>query len=676
MEFNSFNKISLNNNNSQLKFNSDGSINLPESVERDLKEQKKKHRENTTKLLDIWDEDNLQDREKYNLDDDVSGFNLYVDGIKADELKFSNSKTQGDIVKEIISLISRGKKVIFIRGVCGTGKSAIALNLAKELGKSSIVVPGKALQKQYQEDYSKNKYVLKNNHEKLKIKVITGRDNHKCLYESDKTADYSLLPCKIEIKEANLEKLKEYLKENRRVSDDLELKNIKRISVAPICPYWSPIIPSEIDFPLRAEKRKYKGLKGIDFTIYNRKNGCKYYNQFNSYIDADAIVFNSAKYKLEFLMDRKPETEVEIIDECDEFLDSFSNVSKINLTRLSNTLINSILSDRKLKETLDKLYEIVSDLLENHKINENHIFETKETGIFSLLKYLLDNSSFLNELDEDNYCHHVYEVAVEFEDFLDDSFVRFVDSERGKITEIVTTNLSKKLEEMISKSKVVVMMSGTIHSEAILRSVFGVENFEVVDAEVVNQGEIRYIETGREIDCRYENFRNGNHSREDYLVALDVAVEKAPKPILIHVNSFSDLPNSEEISNFKLKYLISRDSLKDSQYSDFNQLQVSDFKKGKKERLFTTKCNRGVDFPGEQCRSIIFTKYPNPDVDNIFWKILKKTHPQWYWTFYKDKARREFLQKIYRGVRGKEDYVYVLSPDKRVIDAVKEMNKN
>ena len=67
---------------------------------------------------------------------------------------FSNGKSQLDIVKEAIEAIKDGHKVIFIRGICGTGKSAIALNIAKELGRTSIVVPVKPLQKQYEEDYT------------------------------------------------------------------------------------------------------------------------------------------------------------------------------------------------------------------------------------------------------------------------------------------------------------------------------------------------------------------------------------------------------------------------------------------------------------------------------------------------------------------------------------------
>ena len=49
--------------------------------------------------------------------------------------KFSNGKTQLDVVKEVIEAINEGHKIIFIHGFCGTGKSSIALNIEKEVGR-------------------------------------------------------------------------------------------------------------------------------------------------------------------------------------------------------------------------------------------------------------------------------------------------------------------------------------------------------------------------------------------------------------------------------------------------------------------------------------------------------------------------------------------------------------
>ncbi|MBU1136596.1 MAG: helicase C-terminal domain-containing protein, partial [Nanoarchaeota archaeon] len=78
----------------------------------------------------------------------------------------------------------------------------------------------------------------------------------------------------------------------------------------------------------------------------------------------------------------------------------------------------------------------------------------------------------------------------------------------------------------------------------------------------------------------------------------------------------------------------------------------------------------GVDFPGKICNSIVLTKFPFPNVSSLFWKILKRTMPQHYSKFYMDKARREFLQRIYRGLRSESDCIYLLSPDIRVFEMI------
>ena len=60
-------------------------------------------------------------------------WSLYNKEQYLEPFKFSNGKTQLDVVKEVIDAINEGYKIIFIKGFCGTGKSAISLNIAKEL---------------------------------------------------------------------------------------------------------------------------------------------------------------------------------------------------------------------------------------------------------------------------------------------------------------------------------------------------------------------------------------------------------------------------------------------------------------------------------------------------------------------------------------------------------------
>ncbi len=670
----------------------------------------------------------------------TSNWSLYSkDGENGEEkllppLKFSNGKTQEDVIKEIVNAANEGNKLIFLRGMCGTGKSVVALNLAKALGRASIVVPVRNLQKQYEDDYTNKKFIKKDNGEKLKIATIKGRQNFECKYikdsgkrfdelvnkrfnnehnnrhtngnhhtnvkeknsnlfdfggssnqfdrknevkkaEDDFSADNAFIPCKIEIKESNERIIKGYLNESRTINPEniRSISQIRRGSVAPACPYWSPIIPADKDISINdaGRIRTYMGLNNIHFMIYERKPGCKYYEQFKAYLDADVIIFNSQKYRVECLMNRKPSTDIEIIDECDEFLDSFTNSKKINLGWLSIAL-NRLFFEEERYERIAKditmlIKSIHDDVNIQNYIRSNEILHIKETPILRLINYFLE-TGFLEhaDYDEENYAYDCDEVAISFENFLDETYVSFEKEGNNIAVKLVTVNLEKRLkEEITDKNKIIVFMSGTIHSEQVLKNVFGVDNFKIIEAETEMSGTITKKRTGAEFNCRYENFKSGRVSREQYLKVLDKCIKDAPRPALVHVNSFMDLPNEREKAELGLN-LMTQEKLKYIQKDDTDGKLVEEFKSGQNNVLYSTRCNRGVDFPGDMCRSIVITKYPYPNVDSIFWKIFKKVRPEQYREFYIDKARREFLQRLYRGLRKKDDHIFLLSPDIRV----------
>lgn len=639
------------------------------------------------------------------IDDKTTSFicneNIFWDKIKS--INFEKEDETYDLEVE--------KNHNFIANGIIVHNSAIALNIAKALGKTSIIVPGKNLQTQYKKDYETDKYLIKDNKERLKISVITGRNNHVCKFMKEKgkivpsvkreinaklgdifdfgnggikekkedkiiSADGSQIPCKIEIKEKNFKKIKEYLRQNQNVKSKYmqEINNVRRAPIASVCPYWSPVLLEKYNLGKGFEdykKRSYWGLKGNKFVVYQGKPGCSFYEQFNSYFDSDVIVFNSLKYILESALNRKPLTEVEIIDEGDDFLDKFSNQRSINLDWLQTSLIKIGNFDDKIlrifKELQDLIKQIKKDEQVAESISSNLIIPLKETDIYPLLKVFLDSPEFLENIDEESYSLDVEETAKMFEDFLDDSYVTFSKRENGLIANIVTTNLAKRFKEMIDKNKIIVLMSGTLHSESVLRNIFGLDKFEIIDAETEQLGKVHVQRTGFEMDCKYENFAKGIFTREKYLKALDRCVEIAKKPALIHINSFMDLPSYDEIDKFGLQFLECRTEIIESQKEDKTGQLIEDFKQGQKECLFTTRCARGIDFPGEQCNSIIFTKYPYPNFKDPFWEIFKRTHSQYYWDFYKDKAKRELYQKIYRGLRFKGDRIFLLSPDERVL---------
>jgi len=600
-------------------------------------------------------------------------------------LWFSNGKTQQDIVEEVLEAIKQGCKFVFIKGVCGTGKSAIALNIAKELGQTSIVVPLRSLQKQYEDDYTKKIEVMKNG-KPLKITVLTGRRNHACLFSEGCNCDNPTLPCKIEIKEENISEIRRYLKQNQLVDERnfKTLKDVRRKSLAPVCEHWMPIVPDEMlehaaDYLLDVKKKlKYKGLEGKNFNIFVRKPGCGYYDQFLSYVDSDVMVFNSKKYELETYMDRKPATVVEIIDECDKFLDDFANERRINLHMLSLTLFNieKIAKDNKrenskrLSNLVSELNEHITDIINDPKVRDNiamkDILELKKTKMLDIVQELSENE-LLEEYDElESFC----DSAKSFSKLLNETFVLYNRNMKNEmVANLITISLEKKLAEFREKNNVFVMMSGTIHSPAVLQGIFGIKEgeYKIIEAETEQQGKISRAFTGLERNFRHSKFASGEVTREQYLKALAECVKKSKKPVLIHVNSFSDLPTEQEREQLHLYDLETQERMREmNRQFGLGQL-IQKFKNKEVDILYSTTSTRGMDFPGEMCNTIILTKFPYPQVNSLFMKILKKSKPKEYDSFYFDMARREFVQRVYRGLRSKTDKVYLMSPDIQVL---------
>ncbi|MBR9704766.1 DEAD/DEAH box helicase family protein [Candidatus Pacearchaeota archaeon] len=635
--------------------------------------------------------DNSIDVSTYNYDmDDLKNkyWNFYSDNKFLKPLKFSNKKTQEDIVKEVVKLIKSGEKIIFLKGVCGSGKSAIALNIARSIGKTAIVVPLKSLQKQYEDDYSKKKYLIKKDLKKLIIASITGKDNHDSIYKPGISCADKNLPENIKITQKNSLDVMKYFDSNdfNDNRESSEIKDIKRTWIAPANPYWSPILPSEFEITnlKDAKKYKYEGCNGKEFIFYHRKSGCSYYDQYLAYIYADVLIYNSAKYKSELLLYKKPNTKVDIIDEADEFLDSLFNQKEINLKRFYDSLIEiktESTEATKLKSKIIRLLELEFNNndniteFENKQLSDDDIKRIDKTNLSEIFKILLKENDLVAEIsiEELNYSNNVIDIVKSFSETIDDIFISYKIINDNLIINLVTSDLSGCINEITSKNNAMIFMSGTLHSKEVITNLLGIKDYKIVEAETINQGNIEIIMTGREFDCRYSSFSQDRFAREEYLFSISECIKKAKLPALIHVNAFKDLPTNEELSQTGINNLISCDNLINNQKIDKLGEQINRFKNKEIDKIFTTKCSRGIDFPGDICNSVLFTKYPNPNINNMFWKILKKTYPNHFWSFYKDKAKREFLQRIYRALRSTNDHIYVLSPDIRVLNAVREL---
>ncbi|MGC9309947.1 MAG: helicase C-terminal domain-containing protein, partial [Candidatus Nanoarchaeia archaeon] len=415
----------------------------------------------------------------------------------------------------------------------------------------------------------------------------------------------------------------------------------------------------------------YKSISGEEYALFQRKKGCQYYDQCQAYKNADVLIFNSQKYLLETIIGRKPYTDLDIIDECDEFLDNFANEKRLNLNRLHSSLSSLFPANREDKNAIKEMIKKINDILYGDRTNE--IKKLNTSTLIELFNLILKNP-YIAEDEDRSYYNTAFEIAKSFEPLFDESYIRYTSQEQKGLfgsakedlqVDIVSINLSRSLQEIIDANNILILMSGTLHSQQVLQDIFGLKHFKIIDAETTNPGTISKYRTGLEKNCKYANFKSGNVTRQDYLQAFSACLKNAEKPTLVHVNAFQDLPSKEEKIALNLD-IITREELREKQQ---NNTYINKFKQGDIDLLFTTKCSRGVDFPGDKCKSVILTKYPYPNVKGLFWEILKKEQPEKFMEFYLDKARRELLQKIYRAVRSKDDHVFLLSPDVRVLNA-------
>jgi len=334
------------------------------------------------------------------------------------------------------------------------------------------------------------------------------------------------------------------------------------------------------------------------------------------------------------------------------------------------------------KEDKNKLKEIsqdLNDILLNPETIE--VQKLKTSNIYSLYKKIL-NAPNLAEDEDLNYYNTVLEIIKSFEKTIPETYLSLdkikkepeqsslfgknFSKEDTVIITLVSINLAQKFKEIIDANNVLVLMSGTLHSEQVLKDIFGIENFKTIEAEAKSPGKIIKQRTGLERNCSYANFSNETITRDMYLKIFDVCMANSNPPTLVHVSAFKDLPTEEENARLKFDNLITQEKIKELQ--SYGNQEVERFSNKQKTVLFSTKCARGVDFAGDTCNSIVITRYPYPNISGLFWKILKKEQPDKFMEFYLDKARRDLIQKVARGVRFKGDKVELWSPDIRVIN--------
>ena len=87
--------------------------------------------------------------------------------------------TQKDVLTAIQQAFKDGYQNIVVEAPVGSGKSAIAIAVAKYFGQAHILTPRKSLQNQYYDDFSEED-----------LSLMKGRAAYPCTYKSEENPEY------------------------------------------------------------------------------------------------------------------------------------------------------------------------------------------------------------------------------------------------------------------------------------------------------------------------------------------------------------------------------------------------------------------------------------------------------------------------------------------------------
>lgn len=653
--------------------------------------------------------------------------------------------------------------------------SLTLLHLPKEMeGRAIIVTPFKNLQRQYLEDYYKgNKYVLKKDGTKLKVAVILGRNNFPCRWLEEqydrqqkiiemnkKFGKYMYVDDEIlNIYKYDSSAANKYLPCTRTLRPIGKGRRETRWQVASTCPYWIPTPTSkdmidkwsnmpeddvEGEFEGEGEiigdgagvtrldtiKDKVKcseikfyesvGWDCVGVFIRDEKDKfgkpcsevCPYYEQFYSYVDADVIVMNDAKWGLETQMGRKPKVNIEILDEGDYWLDNRSTTIEL----MRSTIDRIVPLDKKMQtlkmNALAKFDMYFTDIKSKvDKIsasNDLSIIDAKSyIDLYFAIKELL--KEYKKHNDDDNTEQKILDMDTIIR-YANRASLSYREGKRGetKIIKVFIPYPDAILRELLgSSSRNIVITSGTIHNKYVLSNLFGInaDNYEVELLEGRKQspgrltcmnpdiGKLKVNHIAWQSPIFKESYnRTLNYILDNLKVIVDkrtgkpgegkilclTPAKKYAEGLINRDDVFIDFAKSrDQDDNMKLMLDTSLSDYVDNKLEDVRKIKPSDIQldgdvlRTDKQIIVSTRMIRGTDLRDNLCRAVIILKYPIADLSNGYNQALKKRFGEnIYWSIIRDKAARDSVQYVSRGLRHQMDWCLFSSPDEMAFNNV------
>lgn len=440
---------------------------------------------------------------------------------------------------------------------------------------------------------------------------------------------------------------------------------------------------------------------------------CEYHKQFYAYTQADCIVMNDAKWSIETNIGRKPKVNIEIVDEGDYWLDNRS----ISL-EFSRFMIDKMMPvTNRMHEMKRNTLFLFDTAFQNIKKKIAELSEeTKEKGV-SIISSKDYRELFINLMNMVlEYKKSVEEDDATLQKMVDLATVlRYIEKasisiEEGKKEEFRTIKIfipypDNLLKELFKKSSDnIIITSGTIHSNFVLSSLFGINN----DNYIVQFVEGRKESPGK-LKCIKANLLRVNHTnwqspefRKVYSETLNYILDqlkiridqttgkpgegkilvltpakKYAEGIIGRSDVFVDFAKSKNEDDGKPSINTSLTDFMEKSIEDVRKIKPTDIEingdvlRTNQQIIISTRMIRGADLKDNLCRAVVMTKWPMGDISAGYNQALKvRFGEKIFWAIQKDKAERESIQYVSRGLRHDLDWEYFSTPDEDAFNRV------
>lgn len=438
---------------------------------------------------------------------------------------------------------------------------------------------------------------------------------------------------------------------------------------------------------------------------------CPYYKQFYSYVESDVIVFNSAKWNLETLMGRKPKVKVEIIDEGDYWLDSQATTIELTRSTIDKIFPGSNKMKQIKKDTLanfDVSFKKIKSSIDKSKATGISIINTKDyKELFYAINVFLDEYKKQNE-DDDNIDQKLLDIAT-VRQYADVASLSYVEGKREdtKIIKVYIPYPDKMLQVLFnSSSKNIVLTSGTMHSSFVLSNLFGInaDNYavDILNGRKEHPGKLTCIRppkdgvfnmvkvsytTWQSPEFREYYFKVLNYMLDQLKMGIDKKTGKPGEAKIIVLTpakkyaegilkrpdvfvDFAKVRNNQEDDDIKVAINTNLSDYVDNTLADIRKIKSTDIEldgdvlRTDKQIIVSTRMIRGTDLKDDKCRAIVMAKWPVGDISDGYLQAIKKRFgDKTFWEIVRDKAAREAVQYVSRGLRHDFDWTIFATPD-------------